>query len=280
MSEPINVEARVDELTQPGKEAELSSILNEQFNGATNSATSNPAEGDKTPEPKAADPVTDPEPAKPGEGEPSKTGEPKAGEEADKGKDTFKDLLADRTKAEDAAANAQTEVQILTKQVSDLTGLVQKLTSGKAGEGEGDPNGDPSADDKLPTTKEELAKVVDDILNKKAENSNATEAAEKSITDAIQALDNIPEFKGAIDFKDQIAEAMRNFPTMKAKAAYFMLVGAGVIPTEIISSNANRTGTGNRSKTSLIKTKSAEDMTQAEREQLLFAAQKSGDLNI
>lgn len=286
MSEPINVDARVDELSQPGNEAELAKVLNAEFNNETLPADSKPAEAAPAAEPKPAEPAKQPEPTpapqpKEGEGEPSKAGEQKAGEEANKGKNRIEEILADRNEAKTAAAEAQTDVQILTKQVQDLTAIVEKLTSGKQGEGEGTPSkpGEPSADDKLPQTKEELLALIDELTNKKNEASDKAAAAEKSITDAIQAL-NADEYPHAEDFKTEISEVMRKFTGMKAFAAYNFLVGNGVIPTEVISSNANRTGTGNRSKSSLVKNKSAEDMTQAEREAYLFGEQKAGNLNI
>jgi len=271
-----NVEARVDELSKPGNEAELAKVIGSQFNQAVGTVVSEPTKVE-TPEPKPVT-VDDPKPADP---KPATTEDPKpaAGEDDNKN-DKFKEILSDRNKAEGAAADAQTEVQILTKQVSDLNLLVQKLTSGKQGAGEGDePNGDdPSADDK-PMTKKEIDEYLASKEQEKSKTSEQLAAAEKSITDAIQALEGNADFPNATQFAEQIKEVMKTFPTMKASVAYDLLKGRGVIPAEEVNnSNANRTGTGNRSKSNLIKSKQPSEMSTAELEQEVRALEKGGSL--
>jgi len=283
MSEPINVEARVDELSKPENQAELESIITGQFNDAINPAGSKPADGDKAPEQKPAEPGDNPKPAEDtppaDKGEPSKPGEKKAGEEANKG-DRVKQLLTDRNVAENKAAETLTENQILSKQVETLTALVEKLTSGKGGEGDGTkPEGDdPSADDK-PMTKKEVDEYLERKLNEKNQSSEKEKAAEKSITDQIQALDTNEATPNAKEYAEDLKAIMAKHPTLSAYAAYRMLQGEGIIPTEDIGqSNANRTGTGNRSKSNLLKNKKPEDMSQAELEAHLKAEERSGGL--
>lgn len=280
MSETINVEARVDELSKPENKNELEKVLNNEFNQATNPAASKPADGQKpetTPTNPDNKPATDAG-QKPTDdkGAPSNAGDDNAGEGANKG-DRFKDLLADRNEAKSAAAQAQTENQILSKQVADLTALVQKLASGKDGEGEGNKSGDgtPSADD---LKGKDIASIINEILDKREQSKSAATDAEKSITEAIQALESNPETPKAKEYEADIKALMAKHPTISAYMAYMALVGSGKIPSEGIASNANRTGTGNRSKSNLLKNKRPEDMTTAELEAHLKAEEKAGGL--
>lgn len=279
MSDTKSVEARVDELSKPGNEAELSKVLDAEFNAATNPADSKPADGQK-PETTPANPDNKTAPAdgaKPAEGgEPSNAGGDKAGEGADKG-DRYKDLLADRNEAKANAAQAQIENQILSKQVADLTALVQKLATGKGGEGDGAKPGEgaPSADD---LKGKDIATIINEILDKREQSKSAAADAEKSITEAIQSLEKNPETPKAKEYEADIKALMVKHPTISAYAAYRMLQGEGIIPSEAISSNANRTGTGNRSKSNLLKNKRPEDMTTAELEAHLKAEERAGGL--
>jgi len=266
-------EARVDELSKPENKVELEKVLNEQFNDAVNPADSKPADG-QAPEKTPANTTETPAPAKAADnGEPSNGGDNKAGEGANKG-DRVKNLLADRNEAKAAAANAQTENQILSKQVADLTALVQKLASGKDGEGEGG-NQAPSADD---LKGKDIATIINEILDKREQSKSASESAEKSISDAIQALETNPETPKAKEYSADIKALMEKHPTISAYMAYVALVGSGKIPADVTPSNANRTGTGNRSKTGLTQSKRPEDMTSAEMEAHLRKEEKAGGL--
>lgn len=273
MSETLNAETRLEGLSQPGNEAELENTLAAEFSAATTTAESKPADG-QTPEKNIADPVKE----TPQGDEPSKTGSDKAGEAAAP-TDRFKQLLADRNEAKSAAAEAQTENQILSKQVSELTNLVEKLAAGNPSERAESANSDDSADDK-PLTKKEAKEYVENLLKERSEVSEKQATAEKSIAEEIQALESNKETPNAKEYAEDIKSLMAKHPTISAYAAYRMLQGEGIIPSEGISSNANRTGTGNRSKSSLIKNKNAGDMTQAEREAYLFEEQSAGNLQL
>lgn len=277
MSETITVEARVDELSKPENKAELEKVLNNQFNDATNSADDKTAAGQE-PEKKPVD-ITDNKPAPDDQksddkGDPN-NGDDKAGEGANKG-DRVKDLLADRNEAKSAAAEAQTENQILSKQVADLTAIVQKLATGKDGAGEdADENGAPSADD---LKGKDIATVINEILDKREQSKTASQDAEKSISEAIQSLESNPETPKAKEYAADIKALMVKHPTISAYMAYVALVGSGKIPSEAIPSNANKTGTGNRTKTGLKQSKSPDDMTSAELEAHLRAEERAGGL--
>lgn len=286
MSENQNVEARVDELSKAGNEAELEKVLSSEFNNEVNPAEDKTADDDKSEkndvnsDENNQDKSEDDNKSDDKNSEDhSNDGDKNTGDKADK-TNRVKDLLADRNKAKDEAAKAQSENSILSKRIEDLTELVQKLTSDKTGEGDkSEDNSDLSTDEIK--SKEDIAKLVEDILNKKQAESSKALDAEKSITEGIQELiSKKNDFPNAENFKKEITDVMKQFPSMKAKAAYALLKGDGIIPSEEISSNANRTGTSGRSKSNLIKSKDANDMTQAEREAYLFNQQASGTLNV
>ena len=265
MADEIKVDDVVNELSKPENKAELEQTLSNAFNEGTQTADA------KTAEAAAAEKTGTEDPAK--AADPSKQN---AGEVNEK-KSRVELLLEDRNVAETEAANKQTEVQTLTKQVETLTEMITKLT-GKDGVGAKSDNDDDAADDK-PMTKKEAKEYVENLLKEKSEASTKSEAADKSITDQIQALETNKETPHAKDFTEEIKAAMTKFPGMKAYAAYCMLVGANVIPgAGTIVSNANRTGTGNRSKTNLLDNKKPGDMSQAEAFAFLKGAEKSGDL--
>jgi polyhydroxyalkanoate synthesis regulator phasin len=264
MADEIKVDDVVNELSKPENKAELEQTLSNAFNEGTQTADA------KTAEAKPAEKTGTEEPAN--ADDPSK----KAGEVNEK-KSRVELLLEDRNVAEATAANAQTEVQTLTKQVENLTKVIETLT-GKDGAGAQPGNTDDAADDK-PMTKKEAKEYVENLLKEKSEASTKSEAADKSITDQIQALETNKETPHAKDFTAEIKSAMVKFPGMKAYAAYCMLVGANVIPgVGASASNANRTGTGNRSKTNLLDNTKPGDMSQAEAFAFLKGAEKSGDL--
>lgn len=286
MNENQNVEARVDELSKAGNEAELEKVLSLEFNNEENPAEDKTADDDKSEKNNVnsdennQDKSEDDNKSNDKNSEDhSNDGDKNTGDKADK-TNRIKDLLADRNKAKEEAAKAQSENSILSKRIEDLTELVQKLTSDKTGEGDkSEDNSDLSADEIK--SKEDVAKLVEEILEKKQLESSKALDAEKSITEGIQELiSKKDDFPNAENFKKEITDVMKQFPTMKARAAYALLKGDGIIPSEEISSNANRTGTSGRSKSNLIKSKNADDMTQAEREAYLFDQQKSGTLNV
>lgn len=280
MAEPKDVNAVVDELSKPGNEAELAKTLNNEFNEI--SGGDEPG-GDK-PKTDGAPSDNQPAPAKTGDGEHSNDGGNNDGADNGDNKkpDRFKDLLADRNEARDLAAGKQTDNQILTKQVKDLTDLVQKLVAngGKAQE-DGGNDGQPAADDDKPMTKKEALAFLEETLNKRKQADSQAEVAEKSITEAITALETNPATPEAKEYAAEIKALMVKHPTISAYAAYRMLQGEGVIPIEGAGgSNANKTGTGKRSKGGLIKNKKAEDMTQAEAEAHLRNEQAAGTLGV
>ena len=278
--ETPSVEARVDELSKPGNEAELAKVLDSEFSAASKApADRKPAEDPQDPEPKnpaATDPKTDPaDPAKSDPSNPSsKTGEDTTN------KNSAKDILADRNKAREEAAVAQTNEQVLSKKLDDALALINKLVAGKNPEGGEPANADDPADDK-PMTKKEAEAFVEALLNKKQADSTKAADAEKSISEEIQALEGDEDAPHAKENADLIKEAMLKHPTMTAYAVYCMLVGAGKIPAAddpTSNSNSKRTSTGNRSKANLTRSKRPEDMTQAEREQHLQNEFKSGGM--
>lgn len=273
MSDTTNVNQTVEELSKAGNEAELEKALADGFNEL--SADGETAGGDKPQKTNANPSETPPAEGKPETGEPLKEdgADPKPGQEANEGKDRYQKILADRNAAQEQAANQQTENQILSKQVKDLTDLVQKLADGQSATGD---EGDPLSADE---PKGNLEDVINKILDKRDERSNSQQAAEKSIADGIKELEGNPETPDANQHADKVAEVMRKHPTLTAFAAYKLAQSVGTIPTEF-SSNANRTGTGNRSKSNLRQTKSAENMSAEEQEKYLRDAQASGDLVI
>jgi len=286
MSENQNVEARVDELSKAGNEAELEKVLSSEFNNEENPAEDKTADDDKSEkndvnsDENNQDKSEDDNKSDDKNSEDhSNDGDKNTGDKADK-TNRVKDLLADRNKAKEEAAKAQSENSILSKRIEDLTELVQKLASGKNSEGDNSDDKSDLSTDEI-KSKEDVAKLVEDIINKKQDEASKTLDAEKSITDGIQELISKGEdFPNAEHFKKEIADVMKQFPSMKARAAYALLKGDGIIPSEEIKSNANRTGTSGRSKSNLIKSKNADDMTQAEREAYLFEQQKAGSLNV
>lgn len=264
MADPINLETVVDDLSKPENAGELNKALNDAFKEATNPLADNtaaPIPGDNK-----VTPSEDPS-------------QQKAGDDNKAPTNRIDDILADRNAAKAEAADKQTEVQTLTKQVETLAKLVEDLKSGKPGEKAVADSTDDGADDKPMTNKD-----IDAYFEKKLQEQSATktqsEAAEKSITEGIQALDTNKETPHASKFQAEIRKVMETFPNMKADVAYATLVGKGIIPADnIVSSNANRTGTGNRSKTNLLDTKKPTDMSQDEALSFLKGAEKAGDLN-
>lgn len=261
---PKSADQIVTELSQPGKEAELSKALTDEFNASTTPAEVKPAATDK---------VENNNDNPDNKDDLNKAGDNKAGE--DNKNDRFKDLLTDRNEARAAAAEAQTEVQILSKKVEDQGKLIEKLLSGKAGEGDGAPA--PNADELKGKT---LQQLVNEEIDRREAAKNANVDAEKSITDAVQALESNPETPKAKEFSADIKALMAKHPTISAYMAYMALVGSGKIPTEAAPSNANRTGTGKRSKTNLVDNKPVGDQSQAELEATLRAAEKAGTLGV
>lgn len=277
MSEQINVEARVDELSKPENKAELESVLNSQFNQATNSADENTAAGQ---EPENNIPNVDPEnTVEPANAEPQPAAPSKddknTGEGANKG-DRYKDLLADRNQAKETAAEALTENQVLAKQVSDLTDLIQKLVSEKNQNGDVNaPGAEAPADG---NNNKDLASIINEILDKRESEKSSALNAEKSIIDSIQKLEGNSETPHAKEYQSDIKQLMEKHPSISAYMAYMALVGSGRIPSGKISSNANKTGTGNRTKSGLTTSKNVNDMTQAEMEAHLRQEEASGAL--
>lgn len=267
--EAKTVEAVTAELSKPENKAELESTLNDAFKQGTET----PAEAKPAEAAPAAEQKTGEETIPPKEGEDLSK---KAGEADEKG-NRVKELLADRNVAETEAANKQTEVQALTKQVADLAKIITDLKAGKTGEAA--VVDDDGADDK-PMTKKEVDAYLEKKLQEKNSASEQLAAAEKSIANQIQALETNKETPYSKDFTVEIKSAMIKFPGMNAYAAYCMLVGANVIPGADVKSNANRTGTGNRSKTNLLDNKKPEDMSQAELLSYLKGQEKSGELKI
>ena len=272
MSEDLkNVEARVDELSKPENKAELNKALNEEFNAGTQ----NPAEA-KPAETVVTDPAA-PAENKPGEGDKGGNADdplkPNVSE-AEERKNKVAALLADKNAAQNGAAEAQTEVQILTKRVEDLTKLLEK-SAGNGGEVVENKN--LGADD--PDKDKPVSQIVKETLEKLDTEKKALADAEKSQTEQIQALETNKETPNAKEYADEIKAVMLKFKDMSAVGAYGFLKGNGIIPSgEALSSNANRTGAGNRSKTALLDNKKPEDMTQAERFELLKQEEKAGNL--
>lgn len=263
MGQELNVGEVVAELSKPENAAELNQTLNDAFKEATT-----PAE-----KPADAKPAENKQEVTPSGDDPSK----KAGEDA-KPKSRVEVLLEDRNIAKAEAAEKQTEVQTLTKQVEILSALVEKLSSGKASE-TNDAGNDDGADDK-PMTKKEVDAYLERKLQEKADLQNSAANAEKSVSEQIQALETNKETPNAKEYADELKAVMAKHTSLSAYAAYRMLQGEGIIPIEGVNrSNANRTGTGTRSKTNLLESKSAADMSQAEALAYLKGAEKSGDLN-
>lgn len=272
MAEPINVESVVADLSKPENAQELNQTLNDAFKEATT-----------TPAEKAADaqPAENkqPEVANPKGEAPAKAEEPSkdAGEPV-KPKSRVETLLEDRNNAKTEAAEKQTEVQTLTKQVETLSALVEKLTSGKGSEADGAGNDDVADDE--PMTKKQVDAYLEKKLAEQAEASNSKANAEKSINDQIQALENDKETPDYKEHTENLKAIMAKHPTLTAYAAYKMLQGQGIIPMDGVNvSNANRTGTGTRSKTNLLDSKSATDMSQNDLLSHLKSAEKSGELD-
>lgn len=238
--------------------AKLSEALNESFKEQTNTpAEAAPAENKSDDKAEVEVKVTPPA---------------DNSSEADQKKSRVETLLEDRNIAKSAAADAQTEVQILTKRIEDLT----KLVEGKAGNAD-DQGANGTADDQ--NSGKTVAELVAIEVAKLEAAKNATVDAEKSIVDQIQALDSDKETPNANEYTNDLKAVMAKHPTLTAYAAYKMLQGQGIIPMDgVAPSNANRTGTSNRSKTNLLDTKKAEDMTMDEQLAFLKGAEKSGDL--
>ena len=263
MGNELNVGEVVAELSKPENAAELNQTLNDAFKEAT------------TPAEKTAD-------AKPAENkQEAPSGDDLSKDEAGepvKPKSRVEVLLEDRNVAKTEAAEKQTKVQTLTKQVETLSALVEKLTSGKGNEADA-VKIDDVADDE-PMTKKQVDAYLERKLQEKAEAANSEANAEKSINDQIQALETNKQTPDAKEYANELKAIMAKHTSLSAYAAYRMLQGEGVIPMEGVNvSNANRTGTGNRSKTNLLDSKSAADMTQADALSYLKGAEKSGDLN-
>lgn len=289
------VEQQVDELSKPGNEAALDKALSAGFNDMTNAAGGDPA-GGATPQNNDANTGAENKPAEvddkgaaqTGTDTDTNAGDPSKGDgEADKGTqqpdgekkpDRYQDLLADRNEARADAAQAQTENAALHKQVQELTEAVKKLTEGKQ-PGEGAPSAKESATDD-PYAGLSPAEIAKKVIEEHEASKNQAADAEKSITEDIAKLEGNPDTPNAGQYKEQIAEAMRKHPTISAYAAYAMLRGAGTIPAEAAAdpSNANRTGTGNRSKTTLHRGKNPNEMSQAELEAHLQKEQRSGGM--
>jgi tRNA splicing endonuclease len=162
--------------------------------------------------------------------------------------------------------------------VETLSKLVETLTSGKGNEADV-VKLDDVADDE-PMTKKQVDAYFSKKLAEQAETANSTANAEKSINDQIQALETNKQTPDAKDYADDLKAIMAKHTSLSAYAAYRMLQGEGVIPIDGVNrSNANRTGTGTRSKTNLLDSKSAADMSKDDMLTYLKGAEKSGDLN-
>jgi hypothetical protein len=260
MAEPINIESVVDDLSKPENRGKLEESLNDAFKEATNSSDS-----------KTDAPSGENKDAKTEVNEPSK----QKADEANKKTSRIDDILADRNAAKSEAAEKQQENAVLTKRLEDLTKMVEDLKAGNTAERA---TGDDSTDDK-PMTKKEIDAYLEQKERDKNANSDKALAAEKSISEEIQALEADKDAPHAKDYTDDIKQGMIKHPTMTAYAVYCMLVGAGQIPGNAIPpSNSSRTAVGNRSKTNLLDSKNPNDMSQAEALSFLKGAEKSGDL--
>ncbi len=256
----VNVDEVVEELSKPENKAELDKALNDAFNEATTAdaktAEAQPAEN-KTSEDLSQDQPGD-KSGEAGDSEPKKT--------------RYESLLEDRNVARTEAAQKQTEVETLTKRVEELSSVIEKFT------GKGNDATDDVGTDE-PLTKEAIDALVEQKLKEKIEASQSADATEKSISDQIQALENKKDTPDAKNYADDLKALMVKHPTISAYAAYRMLQGEGVIPTEGGSSNANKTGTGSRSRTNLLDSKKPDDMSTDEMTAYLRAQEKAGNLS-
>jgi len=256
------------ELSKPENKAELEQTLAKAFNEGTQPADAKPAAADEVENKGDED-----------KGQPADDPSKKNAGEADKKPNRFEELLADRNAAKIEAAEKQTEVQTLTKQVEVLTKAIEGLKAGNGGEG-ADADDSEGADDK-PMTKKEVDAYLERKLNERNAASDQSAAAEKSITEQIQALETKKGTPNAKEYTDELKAVMAKHPSITAYMAYRSLQGEGIIPIDgATRSNANRTGTGGRSKTNLLDTKNPESMTQAELLAQINAAHKSGDLKL
>lgn len=278
MSEEINNEVVVDELSKPGNEADLEKALQSDFDAAGQDPAG-PDDGQN----KDLDiiPNTD----KPAENqikpdEADKGAEPLKQNEADiennKG-DRFKELLQDRNKARGEAAANQTESQILSKEVENLTALVKTLQQ----KGEGGDQGDQPADE--PLTTKGVSELMNKILDERESGNVAKQDAEKSDTNEVNALLSNQDYgEVAKPYESKIREIMQAHPTISAIAALAMaqgfeaLSGGNAAPV----SNANKTHIGNRTKTNLRRDVKPSDMKDTDMEKYLRGEEAKGTLKV
>jgi len=268
-----DLEAKVDDLSKPGNEEALNKALNDDF-----SQTEDPAQED----PKEEKPEADPEPE--GDNPDEEDGEGDGDDPSQDNKDTNKDdkqpskkdkvksLLADRNEAREARAEAELENAAKDKKITDLEAENARLKSGDEGDGDEDPSADKQSLDDL------IKKGVEKALGDR-DNATAAEKSDIAEVEALRTNKNTPDSKS---YEADIKDAMTSHPTLSAYAAYRMLQGEGIIPTDTasVNSNADKLNTGSQPKNNLIKDKNPDDMSTTELEAHIKKEQAAGRIKI
>lgn len=267
MSIEQEVNAKIDELSKPGNEADLNKTLNDAFNELGAAPSADPEAGQKKGEEDA--PVEDDKGNKEEKG---------TGDGVDP-KDEWPDILAERNAKKEGAANEQLKNTALEQQVAILTEQLAKVLNGKKGEAE--PNGDAPAEDE-PLT----AKGILELLDKRDAEKNKTQteklASEKSEAEEVQKVINDKKLGDlAKPYEAKIREIVAKHKSISGIAALCMAIGMETIQGKSFQpEGSNKTATGNRGKGNLRKEKDAKTMTPKEQEAYLREEQAAGRLSI
>jgi len=262
------LDAKVDDLSKPGNEEALNKALTDEM-----SQNEDPAQNDLAPK-------TDVDPADTKNAD-DKSDDPLKDQDPDKDPkeqkvERSKKLLHDRNEAREAAAKAELDSQAKEKKISDLEAENARLRSDDKGDGDDDPSADKNDGDN------DLQKRIDEGVKKALGDRDNASAAEKSDVAEVEALRKNNDTPDSEKYETEINDVMKKHPTVSAYAAYRMLQGEGVIPTDTASpgSNANKLNTGDQPKNNLIKEKNPKDMTTAEQEAHLRGEQAAGRLTL
>ena len=248
----------VDDLMKPENEAQLSEALDQEFKESTEEKPEDSGTSDQKKDTSDQAPEGDKQKASEGDQKPDQTSNQTNDEAGNKKEDRYSELLKDRNEAKDQAAKDSGEKDELLSRISEL----EKKVADKDGKtGEDDESFTDDQKDGVSSSQ------VEDIVKKALSERDEATGAEKSIADGVKALSEKKGIEHAADFTKEISGIMAKHSSMSAYAAYRMLQGEGIIPSDneaSANSNANRMGTGSRSNSGLRNSKRPEDMTTAE----------------
>lgn len=272
MSEEVNIDATVDELSKPGNEAALSDALTNAFQNVDADSAAKPEAGQN----KGNDNGNNGSDADDAAG----SSKEENGSGDGSGNDSWPDILADRNAKKEAGANDQIQKTALEQRIENLTKLVEEL-KGKGGQANDDVDGDGAAEDK-PLTMANVMEAVKKVLGETKQAEAEQLASEKSDADEVNKILSDKKLgKLAKPYEAKLKEFVSKHKSVSGFAALCAVVGAEALQERLSGKPSfNKTAVGNRGKANLHKDKNPKDMSSSDIEAYLRKEQAEGRLTI